>query len=147
MIGKALEPGAKVWGHGLNRDEESWSGAYETREEAIEDGRDTYEDEAFHVKSGTVPDTGEWLYDVAEDFVDRLGERAYEEVGELAEDWPPTPSKEAANELQEFCAAWVRKHMPPTFWAADGEVERVEASPLHGESQVHDAGSEKGERR
>lgn len=52
----------------------------------------------------------------AADIVDLLMNRAYDEVGEAAEDWPPLVSDTAQAELSEFLGAWITKHCPANFW-------------------------------
>ena len=52
----------------------------------------------------------------ADDLVDRLGEVAYDNHGEYAEDWPPTIKQEAKDEFNTFLAEWIAKHCPPMFY-------------------------------
>ncbi|WP_222833265.1 hypothetical protein [Pseudomonas sp. SC3(2021)] len=48
------------------------------------------------------------------DIIEMLGERAYDDVGEVAEDWPDV-SAEARQELDAILGAWVSKHCAATF--------------------------------
>jgi hypothetical protein len=55
------------------------------------------------------------------DMVEYMGERAYDDGGEFASDWPPA-SKEQSAELQadveRVVTAWLEKHsMQPMFWS------------------------------
>jgi len=44
-----------------------------------------------------------------------LGERAYDDVGEFAGNWPDVPD-EARQELDALLSAWISKHCPATFY-------------------------------
>lgn len=54
------------------------------------------------------------LIDV-EDIIETMGERAYDIAGEHAEDYPDV-SEAAEQELTDFLAAWIAKHVAPTFY-------------------------------
>lgn len=62
--------------------------------------------EKFPVKIAAYVDAG--------DIIEMLGERAYDDVGEVAEDWPDV-SAEARQELDAILGAWVSKHCAATF--------------------------------
>ncbi len=51
-----------------------------------------------------------------------LGERAYDDVGEFAEDWPDVPD-EARQELDELLSAWISKHCTATFYRVRNVIE------------------------
>jgi hypothetical protein len=51
----------------------------------------------------------------ASDIVEMIGERAYDEAGECAEDFPNV-SKEAEDELEELLIEWINKHCKATFY-------------------------------
>lgn len=48
--------------------------------------------------------------------LDALGDRAYDQIGEAASDYPDV-SQEARDELEALLGAWVAKHAQPTFYA------------------------------
>lgn len=63
---KNTDPG---WAHARRRDDEDWNGPFETREEAIADGRDYYGSERFFIaltrpiRPGDEPPAGEdWTF-------------------------------------------------------------------------------------
>lgn len=53
-----------------------------------------------------------------------VGERAYEDYGECAEDYPSV-SDEAKAELQGFLTDWARRHCAPCFWRVENVRSRV----------------------
>ena len=56
-----------------------------------------------------------------EQVLEDMGERLYEEVGEIADDYPAVPP-EAKEELKDFLAAWVEKHANPNqYWLVVGK--------------------------
>lgn len=61
-----------------------------------------------------VPDAG-WVIDV-------MGDRAYDQVGEHADDWP-TPSTEACEELTSFLKEWANKHCGPCQFYTVGQAQ------------------------
>jgi hypothetical protein len=117
------------WGYAEHDEAERISGRCASRDEAIV--------EAFteHVDLGEM-----WIYSGAEvdpftlvphatEIVELMGERASDNCGEVAEDWPDV-SDEAKKELNDLLAAWVRKNAPARFWMADGKPERVTRNDL-----------------
>lgn len=54
----------------------------------------------------------------AEDIIERMGERAYDEHGEFADDFPDV-SKEAKDELTAFLIAWADKHCEVRFYSVE----------------------------
>lgn len=51
----------------------------------------------------------------SEDVIDTMADRAWDFVGEHADDYPCV-SGEAKTELDMLLADWIRKHCPPTFY-------------------------------
>lgn len=121
------------WGYASSKDAEGWTGCYLTREEAIEDGRSDYsyltehgrQYDGFWIHSGHLLSVETVLPDV-DDLLERMGETAYDEAGEVAEDYPDV-TNEARIELEGLLRGWVEKHALPTFWVADGEAEFIPA--------------------
>ena len=58
----------------------------------------------------------------ADDVIEMLGERAYDDVGEFAEDWPDVPD-EARQELDLLLSEWISKHCIATFYRVRNVVE------------------------
>lgn len=58
---------------------------------------------------------------LAEHVIELVGEKAYDECGEAAEDWP-SPSKEAERELGvelgNVIDAWMKKHLKMPAWTS-----------------------------
>ncbi|RQT08914.1 hypothetical protein [Burkholderia contaminans] len=52
----------------------------------------------------------------ADDVIEMIGERAYDEVGEYADGYPDVMS-EARAELDALLAGWIEKHAKPTFYS------------------------------
>lgn len=48
----------------------------------------------------------------ANDVIEMLGERAYDDAGDHADGWPCV-SKDAEGELNHLLAGWMQKHCPP----------------------------------
>lgn len=63
-------------------------------------------------------------------FMEMVGERAYEEVGEHVGDWPDV-SKEAKTELLALLETWADKHCTPHFFGVkDVEKYTITAEDL-----------------
>ncbi len=76
-----------------------------------------YFGEAYH------PDPIGWID--ADDLIERLGERAYDDCGEWAEDYTDNISKEARAELDALLSAWYAKHAKPQFYKIDNEQKHT----------------------
>lgn len=61
-------------------------------------------------------------YITADDVLDTIGNAAYDDGGEHAEDYPEV-SDEAKAELEAFLAEWLTKYCQPTFWMVDNVKE------------------------
>ena len=83
-------------------------------------------------------DPTEWVHsmDIANDILERLSERSYDECGEFAEDYPNKPSNEALDELDAFLDAWLPKHFQPSFWGvvnmADYTITQADVDEVNG---------------
>lgn len=113
-----------MWGHCRHEHSERYDGAYETRDEAIAEGRAQHgDDAAFWILEGARPDAASFMPD-ADDIIERMHESASEH-GEAAEEYPDV-SDEAKAELDAILTAWARKHAEPRFWIGTGEPEKIE---------------------
>ncbi len=105
------------WGYASSEDAESWRGCCLTREEAIEEAIDEYRDEdgydGFWIHSGHLVSVETVMPDV-DDLLEGMGERAGDEAGEVAEDYPDV-TNEARIELEELIRGWI---------AAEAEIGR-----------------------
>lgn len=120
------------WGYATDKHSESWTGCCLTRDEAIEAGRAEYADDSeeggcapFWIHSGHLVPIEAVMPD-ADDIIETMGERAYDEAGEAAEEYPDV-SEAARIELGDFLRGWVEKHAKPDFWVADGVAEFITA--------------------
>lgn len=64
--------------------------------------------------------------------IEDIGNRAYEECGEVAEDWLHglARNEEAKADLEKLIANFIDKHEPPTFWKVENvrHVTRAEVA-------------------
>lgn len=117
-------PPEVVWGYAESDQAERWSGSCGTREEAVAEGRAHFgKKDGFWVRRGDpckssqfVPD-GSWV-------IEDMGQRAGDEVGEAAEDWPDVP-KEKEEELTKLLEDWADKNIPCRMWVSAGDPEYI----------------------
>lgn len=121
------------WGYASSKDAEAWTGACRTRDEAIKEGSSHFSFllefggryDGFWIHSGHLVTLEMVLPDV-DDIIERMGEQAYDEAGECAEEYPDV-TNEARIELEGLIRGWCEKYATPTFWVADGEAEFIPA--------------------
>lgn len=66
----------------------------------------------------------------SEDIITMLNERACDNFGESAEDYPDV-SNEAQEELTKLISDWITKHAPSTFYAVSGvEIYKITKEDL-----------------
>ena len=117
------------WAYGYSDDTFHTSG-FTSKEEAIDECRADCDDGGYvgrmvrHTFSSFMPDV--------EQFLDMMGERAYEAAGEHAECWPPKISPETQAELQsgliDLVDRWASRHgLHPEFFGVV-DIVRVEPS-------------------
>ncbi|WP_244098925.1 hypothetical protein [Burkholderia ambifaria] len=71
----------------------------------------------------------------ADDVIDMLGERAYDQAGEYADGYPDV-TPEARAELDSLLATWIEKHAKPTFYLVKNSREYViTAADMEGREQ------------
>ena len=58
----------------------------------------------------------------ADNVLEMIGERAYDDAGELAEGYPDV-SDDAKTELNTFLEGWLKAHCQPPFWRVDAVKE------------------------
>lgn len=104
------------WGYGPVQAERYHT--CDTFEEAYETAKNEYPDQSFDLAYGEesvasdFTPTADWI-------LDQMANSASDQVGEVAEDWPPEQiSEEAKEELQGLLDAWAEKHCPCSFWTA-----------------------------
>lgn len=120
------------WGHASSEEPDRWDGAFDTREEAIEDGRETYGGETFWVQGGSSPLLTSLLpdgEDMAEYVINALAEQADGEAGESAADFPDVTREAKADlaaKLRAVVETWAAEHVKVEFWVAVGTPERIE---------------------
>jgi len=112
-----------VWGYARCEDAERFTGAYESREEAIEEGRAYYGDEPFWILKGLYPAPTNFLPD-PDWILERMAEAAASEADEAAAEFSDV-TKEAKMELKALLSAWAEKHVKARFWVGIGSAEPV----------------------
>lgn len=101
----------------ISQDEERFSGInYETKELAIAEGRASYPGERFYV--GEVKPYQPWQQNFVDMLAQQEADAAYEEVGDIAEGWPP----ELRHEQETLLA----------YQAANSKIEAI-LSELYGD--------------
>ncbi|MDN7671301.1 hypothetical protein QZM22_01890 [Burkholderia oklahomensis] len=71
----------------------------------------------------------------ADDVINMIGERAYDEVGEAADGYPDI-APEAKAELEALLLGWIEKHAKPTFYSVINTQEHVlTAEDMEGREQ------------
>lgn len=60
----------------------------------------------------------------ADDIIEMMKDRAWDIVGEYAEDYPEV-SDEAHKELDDFIKSWIMKHCPPDFYTVTDVREYI----------------------
>lgn len=84
------------------------------------------EDHGFEVGSivyfgeAAIPDPATWMD--ADDVIEQLASRAFDQCGEWADDYP-TVSKEAKEELQVLLEQWASKYATPNFYTVKSVKE------------------------
>lgn len=63
-------------------------------------------------------------YICAADILETIGNAAYDDGGEHAEDYP-TVSNQAEAKLDAFLSAWLTKHCQPNFWMVENVKEYI----------------------
>lgn len=114
------------WGYASSKHAESWTGCCLTQDEAIAEGRATYCCEPFWIQSGHLVPLEAVMPDV-DDIIDTMRDRACDEAGEVAEEFPDV-SQAAKDELADLLMDWGRKYCEPEFWVADGDSFEVLAT-------------------
>lgn len=112
-----------------DENEEEWHGHHSTREEAIEAGRGEMANgfdlrTHFYVGEFRRPSAMQFADD-AESYLQAAHERAQDEAGEGADDWPDV-GLDVGKELDALLAGWCAKHLEPVpFYVPIGKTEKV----------------------
>jgi len=108
-----------------SQSEEIFSGEeYESREAAIEGGREEYSDERFFIGMRKDLDLSCLISGVAQDICERLCEQASQMAGEIADDWPSI-SSEHEEEIEASILQIFENHYRPSFSVVQ-DVEEIE---------------------
>ncbi|WP_110644100.1 hypothetical protein [Salinicola sp. CPA57] len=103
----------------LNEEEYRWT----SLEELIDDNDDLEAGTTVY-RADPVRHTGGGYIDNSADVIERMGEQAYDQVGEFADDYP-NPSPEAMRLLESFMKSWADEHCPPSFYAVENSRSYV----------------------
>lgn len=116
------------WGHALEANPERWIGSFLSKDEAIDDGLDTYLD-GFYVCGGEVASGADYVPS-AEDIETQIWQAAYDDVGDAAEKFPDL-SEEAREELRRFLNRWTDQHVRPRFWVPNKKtIQQINPNQL-----------------
>lgn len=119
-----------------SRDGERYEGECATREEALEEAiaeLDLTEGETVWIGMAVTyePAVTRWA---AASLVERIGEEAYETVGELCEGWPSltdVDEESLASALTDTLREWIKEHgKQPTFYAVVNSEEQTVPAAL-----------------
>lgn len=115
----------------MTEKKECWSSDEETfnadsLEELIEMGTGMPGDfevgDMVYAGDAVTPDPADYID--ADGILEQMGERANDDCGEAADDYPDiTP--EAKQELEDVLKAWARKHCTPRFWKVKNVREYI----------------------
>lgn len=106
----------------------NYGGKFDSVEEALADARGslakwpepTDENLANHsVYIGECEPLNELDIVSATSVIEDMQQRAYEECGEVTEDWMDTVTEGQRTELENLIEGWVKKHFPVEFWRVD----------------------------
>ena len=116
-----------VYGWSAHSDE-GFVGAFPSQAEALADAYEYVgKSEDIYVQAGRYEEVTKLAPDhraLAENVTDILSENAFEDCGELAEDWPDASDEakeELATDLQTVIHAWMKKHLKMPAWEPVGE--------------------------
>ena len=116
-----MKAGQVYYGHALSHDAEGWSGAFETREAAIADGRSSYGDGVeFWVDGGPAITPSLDVDAVMELIEDTARDDA------IWSDEPITFKPGASAALFKAVAPWLREYVQPQAWEAHGVPEHID---------------------
>lgn len=110
-----------------SRDQERFEGDCVSREDALAEATAEFGDEVDPGETFTVWTARSVPFEIPDHTIrawhvmERLGEIACEDIGELADDWPSAEHDDAADlelesSLGAVIRAWVAKYDPPNFW-------------------------------
>lgn len=117
------------WTISEHNDEERFgSGLYDTKEQAIAQGRLDYHGRPFYIGEAFPQEASRFL-PTASDIIEQMASNAYDEIGEPASEWPDLPKSSAAEiELDILLTQWLVKHaaaLKCEFWSVEN-IERIE---------------------
>lgn len=119
------------WTFSTNEEMFTYGEYFKDKKEAIEAGREYFEGSSFYV--GQVEDIGiRFVHIAAEEVLETIGDRVYDEVGEVAEQYltkiPKEQEQELENEINAVLEKWITKHgYEPTFFKVIN-TEKVEGT-------------------
>lgn len=119
-----LEPGKTVWGYSSSRDSDEWTGAYPTKEAAIEACRAELGE--GWVISGSVPDPKKVMLGLSHDVT---AEELLERMNEDDSSWDGEAyqlREGAVQELEFFLGLWAQQCIAVHSWCSDVHAQRVE---------------------
>lgn len=114
-----------VWGVGDIEQSEAWSGAHDTREEAIQDGIEQFEGAPFWICAGGLYDPAD-LMPSASFIVEQMVEATCDTGCPDGVDDPVHVKDGGEEALDELLKLWAEKYCECKFWTPVGKAERYE---------------------
>jgi hypothetical protein len=116
---------SQLWGFSGSQDSERLHGPHDSRDEAIAAGRAYFgADQPVYVWPCAYPGPAEFVPS-ASDIIERMGEAAGDNYGEIAADFPEV-TDDGKVALDALLEAWADKHVTNSFWVAIGDPERID---------------------
>ena len=97
---------AECWSDDVNEDFN-----YDSLADLLDSNHELAVGDTVYVADAVIPDPATYID--ADDILEQMGERASDECGEYAEDYPDV-TDEAKQSLEAFLKGWARKHCTPT---------------------------------
>ena len=98
-------------------EDEPFRGTYESVDTAAVAGFDYYPDaESIWICEGYPVAVRNFVH--ADSILDNIADAAFDDVGEVVDDWFTEVPNDKKQELKDLIADWVIKHYPPNFWLA-----------------------------
>ncbi len=105
----------------FSTNKERFEGEYDTRQEAIDEGFASTDDDSIMTGVAKPFDCS-----IADTVIYKLQEKAYEEAGDVTSDWLAKVSPEAQMDLDNVIMDWLKRHnLEPKFFCVD-EIETHE---------------------
>lgn len=124
----AMSVSNERWGWSIDKDAETFTGSYITRDMAILDAQ-SHGHTVFYVQYGRCPDGASYMPE-GDTILDMIAAAASDAAGEVAEEFPSV-SQEVEDELNAVLKEWADKHLGTcTFWISEGPSEKIDLTSV-----------------